>query len=418
MKGNIIFISILVLIFVLLDLYVYQGVKATIQGYSPGVRKALTVLYWFLSIGAVVLVVSFLTGLTHNWIKSFRSLVFGGLILNYFPKLFFIIFLLLDDIRRFFTWIAVKLNLVNLQHEVAVDGIPRSEFLLKSGLLLASVPLVSISYGIVSGAHDYRVKRIKLPLKNLPASFHGMKIAQISDIHTGSFFNKRAVVGGVEMLMCEKPDVAFFTGDLVNDMASEVKDYIDIFAKVKAPLGVYSTLGNHDYGHYVQWPSEHAKARNLENLKQAHKLMGWDLLNNENRILRQGGDQLAIIGVENWGAGSRWPKHGRLDAAVKGTDDAAVKLLLSHDPTHWDAQVLKAHPDIDVTFSGHTHGCQVGIEIGNFRWSPAQYFYKQWAGLYEEGDQMLYVNRGFGYIGFPGRVGMPPEITVFELIKA
>lgn len=418
MKGSILFISLFLLIFILFDLYVYQGLKSVIQDYSPGTRKIITGLYWTISIGAVMLMVSFSLGLTEKWVKSFRAVLVGGLMTNYIPKLFFMVFLLLDDARRFFTWIAYKMNFVSIQEDVVASGIPRSDFLLKSGLVLASLPLVSISYGIVSGAYDYRVRRVKLPLKNLPSSFHGLKIAQISDIHSGSFFNKKAVTGGVELLMREKTDLVFFTGDLVNNVASELKDYIDIFSKVKAPLGVYSTLGNHDYGDYVAWTSAQAKSQNLNDLKKSHKQMGWNLLNNENHIIHEGGDQLAIIGVENWGAGARWPKHGRLERAVEGTEDAAVKLLLSHDPTHWDAQVRNHASNIDVTFSGHTHGCQFGIEFGNIRWSPAQYFYKQWAGLYEEGSQKLYVNRGFGFLGFPGRVGMPPEITIFELLQA
>lgn len=338
-------------------------------------------------------------------------------IISLVPKLFFLVFMLLDDFQRGFRWVGQKFSNSPVSEEV-IDGISRSEFLLKTGMAVAAIPLFSISYGIAKGAHDYRVKKIKIPLRNLPASFHGIKIAQISDIHAGSFYNKTAVKGGIEMLLAEKPDIAFFTGDLVNEVAEEVKDYIDIFKKVKAPLGVYSTLGNHDYGDYVQWSSLTAKRDNMNMLKNAHKHMGWDLLINENRLLTQSGDKLSIIGVENWGAGARWPKYGNLEQAVKGTDEAAVKLLLSHDPSHWDAKIRPFHKDIDVTFSGHTHGCQFGVELGDFRWSPAQYFYKQWAGLYSEDDQFLYVNRGYGFIGFPGRVGMPPEISVFELIKS
>jgi len=221
----------------------------------------------------------------------------------------------------------------------------------------------------------------------------------------------------IDLLISEKPDLVFFTGDLVNDVANEVKDYKDLFAKVKAPLGVYSTLGNHDYGDYRSWPSVEKKKKNLEALIQSHKEMGWDILLNENRTLKVDGEEIAIIGVENWGAG-RFSKYGDLEKAYKGAEDKPVKLLLSHDPSHWDAQIRPDFGDIDITFAGHTHGFQFGIEIGDFRWSPSKYIYKQWADLHQAGNQYLYVNRGFGFIGYPGRIGILPEVTLFELKKA
>jgi uncharacterized protein len=221
----------------------------------------------------------------------------------------------------------------------------------------------------------------------------------------------------VEMMLNEKPDLIFFTGDLVNNESAEVKDYINIFDKFKAPLGVYSVTGNHDYGDYHRWDSVEAKRRNFKDLVEAHRLMNFKLLMNQNHLIEQGGEKLAILGNENWGGG-RFAKYGKLDLAHHGTDEAAVKLLLSHDPSHWDAQVRPSYKDIDVMFSGHTHGFQFGIEVGNFKWSPSQYAYKQWAGLYQDGSQYLYVNRGFGYLGYPGRIGMPPELTIMELKRA
>jgi len=284
-------------------------------------------------------------------------------------------------------------------------------------VIAAALPISGMIYGILSGAHDYRIRRKIIYLPNLPSSFDGLKLCQLSDIHSGSFFNRRAVQGGVDMLMQEKPDLVFFTGDLVNNRADEVKSYIDIFGKIHAPLGVYSTLGNHDYGDYVRWESKEAKQQNLEDLKAAHKEMGWRLLMNENQLLEQGGEKIAVIGIENWSAKGRFPKHGRLDQAWKGTEEAKVKLLLSHDPSHWDAQVRPEYPDIDMTFAGHTHGAQFGIEIPWLKWSPVQYMYEQWAGLYQKEHQYLYVNRGFGYLGFPGRIGILPEITIIEFKK-
>lgn len=281
--------------------------------------------------------------------------------------------------------------------------------------MVASLPVFPLAWGVISGGYDYQIRRQKLYLPNLPASFHGMRIAQISDVHSGSFYNKKAVLGGVEMLLNEKPDVTFFTGDLVNNVASEMRDYQDIFTKVKSDLGVYSVLGNHDYGDYYFGQEDSAqKRKNLQDVIQTHKVMGWDLLMDENRSLKLNNEEISIVGVQNWGTG-RFPKKGDLNKALNGTDESAVKLLLSHDPSHWRAQVLDT--DVDVMFAGHTHGMQFGVRGEHFQWSPAKYIYKEWAGLYEEKDQRLYVNVGYGFLGYPGRVGILPEITVFELIK-
>jgi len=320
------------------------------------------------------------------------------------------LFVFLDDIIRLITWVAQQFQ----PKAEVVKGVTRSEFLAKAGLTFASMPFLGMAYGIIFGAHDYRIKREKVFLPNLPDAFDGLKIAQISDIHAGSFYNKTAVERGVNMLLKEAADLVFFTGDLVNNRAAEVENYLDLFGKIKAPLGVYSVLGNHDYGDYVSWESQSAKAANLEQLKKSHGDMGWRLLLNEHEIIEKDGQQIAVIGVENWGKGG-FAKHGDLDKAYKGAEKAPVKLLLSHDPSHWDAHVKNT--DIDITFSGHTHGMQFGIEVAGFKWSPVKYRYKQWGGLYQEAKQYLYVNRGFGYLGYPGRIGMPPEITILELRK-
>jgi predicted MPP superfamily phosphohydrolase len=257
-----------------------------------------------------------------------------------------------------------------------------------------------------------------LVLPNLPAAFNGLKIVQLSDIHTGSFVSSEPLEKALRMIQEQNADVIFFTGDLVNNITEEAIPYTEIFKQVKAPLGVYSTLGNHDYGDYVQWPSVEAKQKNFEDIKNLHAEFGWKLLMNEHIILKKGDAEIAVLGVENWGAAMRFPKYGDLKKAHAGTENFPVKLLLSHDPSHWDAQVRKQYPDIDLTFSGHTHGMQFGIEIPGFRWSPSKYIYKQWADLYQEGKQFLYVNRGLGFLGYPGRVGILPEITVVELHNA
>ena len=293
----------------------------------------------------------------------------------------------------------------------------RSATISKIAMGVAAVPLVSLIYGMVKGAYKYQVKSVSLKLKNLPDAFQGMKLVHISDIHSGSFYDKEAVRKGVKMITDLKPDIVFFTGDLVNNEASEFKDYLDVFSVIKAPLGIFSVLGNHDYGDYKYWASEEEKKQNLAQLMDYQKSMGWKLLMDEHVRIEKDGSEIGVIGIQNWSAKGRFPKYGNLKMAYKGSEDLPVKLLLSHDPSHWEAQVLTGFSDIDAMFSGHTHGMQFGIEIPGLKWSPVQYIYKQWAGLYSQNGQQLYVNRGFGFIGYPGRVGIWPEITVLTLEK-
>ncbi|MBX2841523.1 MAG: metallophosphoesterase [Flammeovirgaceae bacterium] len=417
--SKIVFLGIVALLFVAIDYYVFQGIKTVSQDLSASNKRIINYIYWAIT---VITIGAFFTYhfLSPEFVgKNVRTFIMVGIFINYFSKLFMVFFLLIDDLIRLGQWIISSIGSKGTKENLpeATNGISRSEFLAKSGLIVSSIPVVGMTYGIISGAHDYRVRKQTVNLPNLPSSFDGIKIAQISDIHSGSFFNKTAVKGGVEMILNQKPDIIFFTGDLVNNKASEVKDYIDIFGKVTAPLGVYSVLGNHDYGDYVSWETPQAKIKNLENLKASHGIMGWNLLMNENKVLERNGEKLAIIGIENWGAKARFPKHGKMKEACLGTEDVPVKLLLSHDPSHWDAEVRPKYPDIDIMFAGHTHGMQFGIEVGGFQWSPVKYMYEQWAGLYQKDEQYLYVNRGFGYLGFPGRIGMPPEITIMELKK-
>ncbi|MGZ3884494.1 MAG: metallophosphoesterase, partial [Bacteroidia bacterium] len=253
---------------------------------------------------------------------------------------------------------------------------------------------------------------------NLPEAFDGFKIVQISDIHCGSFLSDAALIKAFDILHKQKPDLILFTGDLVNNIATETHDYIEQYKSLKAPYGVYSVLGNHDYGDYVSWESGEAKRANLDSLKKIQADCGWKLLMNEHVALEKDGEKIALIGIENWSASNRFPKKGRLDLAYKGAEQYPFKILMSHDPSHWDQQVRKDYPNIDLTLSGHTHGMQFGIEIPGFKWSPVQYLYKQWAGLYKQDNQYLYVNRGLGFLGYPGRLGIWPEITVLELKKA
>jgi len=335
----------------------------------------------------------------------------------FFAKLIGCVFFLIDDIRRAVQWVAGKLFFSNTEGEAMQEStkISRSVFLSWAGMIAGGGLFGSLMYGF-ENKYRYQVRRHQLAFENLPSSFKGFKIVHISDIHSGSFNDKQAVIKGVAKIAKEKPDIILFTGDLVNDMADEMKNYMDVFNQLEAPHGVFSTLGNHDYGDYARWNSAEEKKANLERLKKIHGDLGWRLLMNEFVELKKGDEKIALIGIENWGAKANFPKYGDLKKAYSGTENYPFKILMSHDPSHWDAQVRPDYPAIDLMLAGHTHGMQFGIEIPGFRWSPVQYIYKQWAGLYEEAHQKLYVNRGYGFIGYPGRVGILPEITVLELV--
>ena len=293
----------------------------------------------------------------------------------------------------------------------------RRKIISQIAVSLATIPFVSLLYGMYRGKYNYKVFSYELEYEDLPDAFDGFKITQISDIHSGSFDNQTKVQYGVDLVNAQKSDLILFTGDLVNNRAEEVHPWIETFKKIYAKHGVYSILGNHDYGDYMRWENSKAKKNNMEALYSAQKEMGWDLLLNESRFIEKEGQRLAIIGVENWGSGFK--KAGDLDRALESVSPGDFKILMSHDPSHWEAQVLPHPFNIHLTLSGHTHGMQFGIEIpGWIKWSPVKWRYKQWAGIYEQSKQRLNVNRGFGYLAYPGRVGMWPEISVITLRKA
>lgn len=351
--------------------------------------------------------------LPHMLRNLYVALVLGFII----GKILVLLVMLLDDIRRLFTWAVASLVFKNSPTAESATKIDRSAFMKQTALVLGGISLVGFGIGI-SNRYRYRVRKMKLAFDNLPAAFKGLRIVQISDIHTGSFDNHDAVAHGIERVMHQNADIILFTGDLVNNMAHEVDDrYKEIYARLKAPLGVYSTLGNHDYGDYVEWPSPEAKRANLEKLKGIHHEVGWRLLMNEHVVLERGDHKIAIVGIENWGNKAHFPKYGDMRKAYEGLPEKNVpfKILLSHDPSHWRGEVLEKYPDVDLMLSGHTHGMQFGVDSKFFKWSPVQYIYNEWAGLYKEGKQSLYVNRGFGFLGYPGRLGILPEITVIEL---
>jgi len=355
---------LLTIFFLLVDYYVFQAILNVSKNVAPFWKLTARIGFWLPTVLSIAAIAWWTFSDPYKYGAGLRNWVITAIVGIYFSKIFAVIVLFIDDIQRGIRWVIQKFS--TQESTLRGEPITRSEFLSKAALIAAAVPFGTMAYGIISGAHDYRVKRITVKLPNLPKSFDGIRIGHLSDIHSGSFFNRTAVKGGVEMMMDEKPDAIFFTGDLVNNESTEVKDYIDIFNKLKAPLGVYSVTGNHDYGDYKQWATTEAKLKNFNNLVAAHKELGFDILMNENRFLEMDGDKVAVIGIENWGAG-RFSKYGKLSEAHKGTDEAAVKLLLSHDPSHWDAQVRKEYTDIDMMFSGHTHGFQFGIDIGGFQ---------------------------------------------------
>ncbi|MFN5360946.1 MAG: metallophosphoesterase [Bacteroidota bacterium] len=406
---------ILALIMLLLDWYVFQSLKTVMQHQSERARLWVLTIHWVLAGLAMIMVLVFPYASFLQDSPFFRNYVFALLVGLFLSKMIASLVFITDDLRRGVSWVVLRFFSSGAQElESGSLRIPRSVFLSWLGLGLGGTLFGSLLFGF-KNKYNYQLKKIPLAFNNLPAAFKGLKIAHISDIHIGSLQDRKAVEVGVELIMKQQPDMILFTGDLVNNKASEMEGWTDIFSRLQAPLGVYSILGNHDYGDYVAWPTLEAKQNNLSTLKQIHAGMGWRLLMNEHVLLERAGEKIALLGIENWGAKGRFPKYGKMQEAYPGTEKVPFKILMSHDPSHWDAQVRTEYADIDLMLSGHTHGMQFGMENPFFKWSPVQWMYRQWAGLYEEGQQKLYVNRGFGFIGYPGRVGILPEITLLEL---
>lgn len=410
-------VVIFLFIMLALDYYFFLAIKAVSQTVAPKTKVLIGAIYWGITALAVIGFLLFVFTEQDLMGKKIRTYLFAIIIGLFLAKLAAMIFFLTDDLRRGIQWLVGKLFTSNkaVAQNAGGDAISRSVFLSWLGIAAGGTLFSSLLYGF-SNKYNYDIKRLKLSYDNLPAAFKGLKIIHISDIHSGSLLDKKGVEAGIDKILKEKPDLILFTGDLVNDRATEMEFLKEEFSRIKAPMGVYSTLGNHDYGDYVQWPIDGiSKIQNLENLKQVHADIGWKLLMNEHVVLEKNSEQIAILGIENWSAKGRFPKHGKMNEAYAGTDKYPFKILMSHDPSHWEAEVTSLYKDVDLMLSGHTHGMQFGVEIPGFKWSPVQYMYKQWAGLYESDKQKLYVNRGFGFIGYPGRVGVLPEITVIEL---
>jgi predicted MPP superfamily phosphohydrolase len=392
-----------------IDLYAFQLLRTVFADFSDSTRLMVFILYWVLNLMAISALIysTFTEGLT-NYARYY---VFSLLMLLVIPKLVGILFLAGEDAYRL---VVKTISMFGEQTESSIPG--RREFVSKLGLAVAAVPFAAMLYGMARTGFQITVRRQQVWFDDLPEAFDRLKIVQISDLHSGSFNTSAFFEKAVEKVSSLKPDLIFFTGDLVNNQATEAEPFVSTFSKLSAPLGVFSILGNHDYGNYGPWPSAEAREENFKRLQNVHRDSGWTLLRNESEILKRGNAELAVVGVENWGSSRHFPKYGDLDKAVESVNETSFKILLSHDPSHWDAQV-KNHPQkFQLTLSGHTHGAQFGIEIPGFKWSPAKYIYKQWAGLYEESDgQKIYVNRGLGFIGYMGRIGIPPEITFLEL---
>ena len=398
-------------IYLLIDFYVFQVVRQLTDEQPVSRRWIYFGIYWLVTLVSWSGIFLY-ARLDPADFKNLRLILLSMFFVNIVAKVFAVAILLVDDLRRGTLWLVELLSPSETTYSKS-----RSDFMAKTALIAGAIPVGVFSFGIISGAHDYRVRKRTLSFPNLPSAFDGIRIAQLSDIHTGSFFNKTAVKGGVDMVIGEKPDLILFTGDLVNDESAEARAYLDVFKHLKAPLGVHSVMGNHDYGDYRSWPSQEAKMKDIRDLHDMHGYMGWQIMLNENKEIAVDGESIGLLGVENWGKG-RFSKYGDLAKTYTGMEEVPFKVLMSHDPSHWDAQIRPEYPDIDLTLSGHTHGMQFGVEIGNWRWSPSKFVYKQWADLYQEGNQSLYVNRGFGFIGYPGRVGILPEITILELKRS
>ncbi|WOD42064.1 metallophosphoesterase [Hwangdonia lutea] len=399
---------IFILFYLFMSFYGFQAIKT--------ISKSNWVYFIFISIAVLVLgnfMLQFIAASEGRVLNPSKSYAFGFLLAFMSFNLVLIPILLGEDIIRVVLGLYDKL----LTSKQTFYMPSRRKFISQIAIGLAAIPFTSLLYGMYKGKYRFRVLSYQLYFEDLPEAFDGYKITQISDIHCGSFDNRDKIEYGVNLINEQKSDVIMFTGDMVNNKTSEMASWKDLFGSLKAKDGKYSVLGNHDYGDYVNWPTPEAKAQNFKDLLQTQKDMGFDLLLNESRTIEKNGQRLAIIGVENWGAGG-FKKAGDLKKAAQDIDENDFKILMSHDPSHWEQEVVEDDYHYHLTLSGHTHGMQFGIEIpGWFKWSPVKWRYKHWAGIYKEKGQYINVNRGFGYLGYPGRVGIWPEITVIELKK-
>jgi predicted MPP superfamily phosphohydrolase len=412
---SIVFPIFVFIIFSLFDWYFFQAIKTIIRDAPVNRQQQVKLIYLCTTIYSftVFFLVMLIPALRNN--RYFTTYFVSIAFILGVVKLLGSSFLLIEDITRFirfiFEFISNKFSSQPADESIRIS---RLKFFSYTSLAFAAIPFVSLVYGILKGGYRYKIHRSSIKFDNLPESFRGLKIVHISDMHIGSFTNTAPLEKAFSLIMQEEADLIVFTGDLVNNKYTETEGFLETLQKLKAPMGVYSIFGNHDYGDYIPWDSIKEKEKAQESLKMVHRDAGWKLLWDEFAELEKDGDKIAILGVQNWGARG-FAKYGDLSKTHKGTQQYPFKILLSHDPSHWDKEVSKKYKDIDLTLSGHTHGFQFGIEIPGFKWSPSKYIYPHWAGLYQQGKQYLYVNRGLGFLGYPGRLGIWPEITVITL---
>jgi predicted MPP superfamily phosphohydrolase len=391
----------LVALFLLLDAYAFQALRVLLEG-RPGFWPA-AVAYWAFTAAVLVGIGVSMVVDRHRWPAALLRYFPPVFVILFLAKLLVAVFLLADDCVRVARYMGGNPDPDRL-HAFSLAGV-----------ITAGVPAVLLLWGMVANVYRYQVRRQTLRLRRTPDAHRGLRIVQLSDIHAGSLGRPHRVARAIDIVNGLEPDLILFTGDLVNLVAEEAEPFVELFARLRAKHGVWAVTGNHDYGDYVAWESPQQKAANFERFLALFPRMGWRLLRNEHALLDIGGVPLALIGVENWSAHGRFSRYGDLQRAYGEAAFAPTQILLSHDPSHWKAEVLPRYPEIDLQLAGHTHGFQFGLEIGNWRWSPGQYVYREWAGFYEEAGRFLYVNRGFGYTFYPGRVGMRPEITLIEL---
>lgn len=394
---------ILFIVSALLDFYVFQGVKTFTSVLNSGSQQFIHSFYWLASFAVVVnFIINFYRAFPAGGFTRMFNIAFNVFLTLFVTKLIFVLVLFAEDIYR-------------LLAAVFYAYPPRQFWVSSLALALSAIPFFAFIFGTTRGKYYYKVRKTILYLNELPDAFDGFTITQISDVHAGSLDNRKRVQKGIDLINAQNSDLFVFTGDIVNNKASELLPWLTLFKQIKAPYGKFSVLGNHDYGDYIKWVNHAEKAKNLDQLKAHHHTIGFRLLLDEHILIQKDGHSIALLGIENWGLG--FGQRGDLNKAVNALDTQTVKILLSHDPSHWDAEV-KNHPkNIHLTLSGHTHGMQFGIEFLGFKWSPVKYRYPNWAGLVKENGHYLYVNRGFGFLGFAGRVGIWPEITVIELRK-
>ena len=415
--SRMLFLGVLFAVVIAIEWYVFTALKGTFRvGWAAKTAK----IAYFVALGITLTgfaATIFMFSSGHSKSNFALNLLVGMAFILLVTKLILALFFLTDDLVRLFQWLFMQAGSKISGDEEAVVMPGRRKFVGQLALAIAAIPFSSAVYGIIKGKYDFTLRKEVLKFTDLPPAFDGLRIVQISDIHSGSFDLDSGIQVGLDLIMEQKPDLILFTGDLVNNLASEADPYVEMFKQLHAPMGKFSVLGNHDYGHYYPFESKAAMAENHEQIKNQNGRMGFQLLNNAHVKLKKEGQEIVLAGVENWGI-PPFPQYGDLDQAFAGLPNDAFTVLMSHDPSHWDAQVRNHPKHVHLQLSGHTHGAQLGIEIPGVKWSPASWKYKQWAGLYSDANQHLYVNRGFGFLGFPGRVGMWPEVTLIELRKA